>query len=133
HRYIAAFTVAPPGTLSMDNKSPKIAADLSLRNAESNLAARTEPEALHQYIQAATSDNTRKAYRSAIRQFEKWGGRLPSDRNIVVRYLLARAETLNSRTLDLHLTAIRQWHHYLGIIDPIRDPLVRKTIDGIRR
>lgn len=117
----------------MDNKSPKIAADLSLRNAESNLVTRTESEALHQYLQAATSDNTRKAYRSAIRQFEKWGGRLPSDRDPVVRYLLARAETLNSRTLDLHLTAISQWHHYQGIIDPVRDPLVRKTMDGIRR
>ena len=30
---------------------------------------------LQHYLQAATSDNTRKAYRSAIRQFEKWGGR----------------------------------------------------------
>lgn len=50
-----------------------------------------------------------------------------------MRYLLARAESLNPRTLDLHLTAISQWHHYQGISDPVRDPLVRKTIDGIRR
>lgn len=33
------------------------------------------------YVLAATSDNTRKTYRSAIRQFEKWGGRLPTDTN----------------------------------------------------
>jgi hypothetical protein len=30
--------------------------------------------ALQQYIAAATSDNTHKAYRSTIRQFEEWGG-----------------------------------------------------------
>lgn len=117
----------------MNNKPPKQANDLSLRNEDSTLVERQESESLRQYLQAATSDNTRKAYRSAIRQFEKWGGRLPSDRDTVVRYLLARAESLNPRTLDLHLTAISQWHHYQGLIDPVSDPLVRKTMEGVRR
>ncbi|OES24439.1 site-specific integrase [Alteromonas macleodii] len=117
----------------MNSKPPKLATDLSLRNEEPCQIARQGPEALRHYLQAATSDNTRKAYRSAIRQFEKWGGRLPTDRDTVVRYLLARAESLNSRTLDLHLTAIGQWHHYQGIVDPVKDPLVRKTMEGIRR
>ncbi|MAD45957.1 MAG: tyrosine-type recombinase/integrase [Gammaproteobacteria bacterium] len=117
----------------MNNKPPKLATGLSLRNEESGQIARQGSEALRHYLQAATSDNTRKAYRSAIRQFEKWGGRLPTDRDTVVRYLLARAESLNSRTLDLHLTAIGQWHHYQGTVDPVKDPLVRKTMEGIRR
>jgi len=117
----------------MNNKSPKLVSDMSLRNEEPGKVARQDSEALRHYLQAATSDNTRKAYRSAVRQFEKWGGRLPTDRDTVVRYLLARAELLNTRTLDLHLTAISQWHHYQGIADPVKDPLVRKTMEGIRR
>ncbi len=117
----------------MSEKSPETVSRLTLRNSASELPTRQESEALHLYLQAATSDNTRKAYRSAIRQFEKWGGRLPTDRDTVVRYLLARAELLNSRTLDLHLTALSQWHHYQGTIDPVGDPLVRKTMEGIRR
>jgi integrase len=117
----------------MSEKSPETVSRLTLRNSASELPVLQESEALHLYLQAATSDNTRKAYRSAIRQFEKWGGRLPTDRDTVVRYLLARAELLNSRTLDLHLTALSQWHHYQGTIDPVRDPLVRKTMEGIRR
>lgn len=117
----------------MNNKPPIQASNLSLRNKDATLVERQESESLRQYLQAATSGNTRKAYRSAIRQFEKWGGRLPSDRDTVVRYLLARAESLNPRTLDLHLTAISQWHHYQGLIDPVSDPLVRKAMDGIRR
>lgn len=117
----------------MNSKPLTIANDLPLRNAESSLTTRTESESLRHYLQAATSDNTRKAYRSAIRQFEKWGGRLPTDRDTVVRYQLARAESLNPRTLDLHLTAISQWHHHQELIDPVRDPLVRKTMEGIRR
>ena len=55
----------------MNDKSPKKTADLSLRNDESNLIAQQDSELLRHYLQAATSDNTRKAYRSAIRQFEK--------------------------------------------------------------
>ncbi|GER08748.1 recombinase [Iodidimonas muriae] len=117
----------------MTSNQPDQTTDLSLRNDESSQVVRQEAESLRHYLQAATSDNTRKAYRSAIRQFEKWGGRLPTDRDSVVRYLLAKAKSLNSRTLDLHLTAISQWHHYQGIQDPARDPLVRKTMDGIRR
>lgn len=117
----------------MNNKSPKLTTDFSLRNDEPGQLVRQDSKALRHYLQAATSDNTRKAYRSAIRQFEKWGGRLPTDRDSIVKYLLAKAESLNSRTLDLHLTAISQWHHYQGITDPVRDPLVRKTMDGIRR
>ncbi|MEI8647127.1 hypothetical protein P4S73_02955 [Paraglaciecola sp. Hal342] len=69
--------------------------ELSLRNEDSNQVAGQEAESFQQYLQAATSDNTRKAYQSAIRQFEKWGGRLPTDRDTVVRYLLARAESRN--------------------------------------
>jgi integrase len=130
---MAAFLTTSIGILFMNRKTSKTPYDLSLRNEASSQMARPESKSLRHYLQAATSDNTRKAYRSAIRQFEKWGGRLPTDRETVVQYLLARADSLNPRTLDLHLTAISQWHHYQGVIDPVRDPLVRKTMEGIRR
>jgi len=90
-------------------------------------------EDIQKYLHAATSDSTRKAYRSAIRQFEKWGGRLPTDSHSLVGYLLSRADKLNPRTLDLHLTAIGQWHLYQGISNPVSDPLVQKSMRGIRR
>lgn len=106
--------------------------DLPQSDAGTQLIS-SEKELLRTYLKAATSDNTRKTYRSAIRQFEKWGGRLPTDKNIVVSYLLERAEFLSPRTLELHLTAISQWHHTQSYTDPVNDPLVRKTITGIRR
>lgn len=31
------------------------------------------------------------------------------------------------------MTAISQWHHAQALNDPVHDPLVRKTMDGIRR
>ncbi|ABD81222.1 site-specific integrase [Saccharophagus degradans] len=92
-----------------------------------------ESDTIRKYITAATSDNTRKTYRSAIKQFEKWGGRLPSDPQTLIQYLLARAQASSIRTLDLHLTAIGQWHRYQGMENPVDAPLVRKAMEGIRR
>ena len=37
----------------------------------------------HDYIHAATSDNTRKAYQADIRHFTQWGGLLPTVVDIV--------------------------------------------------
>ena len=83
------------------------------------------------YVEKATSDNTRTAYRSDIRHFQQWGGRLPCDPEIVVRYLEDHASLLNSRTLRRRLVAIRQFHRYLGFDDPGSHPLVEKTMRGI--
>lgn len=110
--------------------------NLSNQPAEQSTATlpvSAKAQALRQYLRASTSDNTQKTYRSALRQFEKWGGRLPCEAHNVVDYLLDRAPEVNPRTLDLHLTAISQWHYHQRFNDPVRDPLVRKTMDGIRR
>lgn len=98
-------------------------------NVQSVLSERATSQ---HYLQAATSENTRRTYRSAIRQFERWGGRLPTEREALIRYLLAAAEQRNPRTLDIHITAISQWHQYQGFQDPTKDPNVRKVLEGIR-
>ena len=86
-----------------------------------------------QYIEAATAENTRRTYRSAIRHFERWGGRLPAETRIVSAYLLAYAGALNPRTLSLRLTALRHWHQLQGFPDPTTAPEVRKILRGITR
>lgn len=91
-------------------------------------------EAEHErYLAAATSERTRRTYRSAIRQFERWGGKLPTDELTLIRYCLDRAKTLNPRSLDIHITAISRWHYYQGLFDPTKTPRVHKTLEGIRR
>ena len=93
-----------------------------------------ELAARHQaFLAAATSDNTRRTYRSAIRHFRAWGGALPADESTIIRYLMAYADSLNARTLALRLTALSQWHVYQGFADPASTPTVRKTLAGIAR
>jgi integrase len=85
------------------------------------------------FLAAATSDNTRRTYRSAIRHYMNWGGNLPADEAAIIRYLMAYADSLNPRTLALRLTALSQWHIHQGFTDAASTPTVRKTLAGIER
>jgi len=98
-----------------------------------NKVVKNSPAALpSHYVTAATSDNTRKAYQSDIRQFMNWGGLLPATTDTIVRYLHEKASELNHRTLSRHLTALSHWHHYQSFPDPTSHPLVKKTLAGIK-
>jgi integrase len=83
------------------------------------------------YLQAATSQNTRRAYQADIRHFRHYGGLLPTTPDLLLRYLHAQAQQLNPRTLKRRLVAIRHWHACQGFPDPTGHPLVRKTLTGI--
>ncbi|PPC88020.1 MAG: integrase [Hyphomicrobium sp.] len=105
-----------------------------LNRTGSTALTETELQDRHrQFLSAATSDNTRRAYRSAIRHFQAWGGVLPCEPALVRRYLLTYAEELNTRTLALRLTALSQWHQFQGFADPTGHPDVRTTLRGIAR
>lgn len=99
----------------------------------SQLSAQEEETLLQSLVFSATSDNTRRSYRSAVRHFYRWGGFLPCDSATILRYLVAYWDTLNPRTLALRLTALSQWHKSQGFPDPTSDPTVRKALKGIKR
>jgi integrase len=105
-----------------DIKSEVLHSDLSL-----------QPWITNPYLAAATSSNTRKAYRSDIKHFEKWGGILPATPDKIVQYLQAFANVLNTRTLARRLIAIKHWHDYQGFPNPVLHPVVIKTMTGITR
>ncbi|MGY6258608.1 site-specific integrase [Paraburkholderia caledonica] len=84
------------------------------------------------YLEAATRDNTRRSYQSAIRHFEvDWGGFLPASADAIARYLADHAESLSVNTLRSRLAALAQWHQTQGFPDPTKTPHVRKVLKGI--
>lgn len=88
---------------------------------------------IDQYLDAATRDNTRQSYHSAIRHFEiEWGGFLPATADSIARYLADHAETLAINTLRQRLAALAQWHIEQGFPDPTKAPVVRKVFRGIQ-
>ena len=86
-----------------------------------------------EYIEAATSDNTRQAYQSDIQHFQEKVGPLPATPDQVEAYLRLCAQSYNPRTLQRRLTALRQWHKLQQCPDPTDHPLVQKTMRGIAR
>ena len=84
------------------------------------------------YLQAATRDNTRRSYRTAIEHFEvAWGGVLPTTAEQLARYLAEHAGKLSLNTLRQRLAALAQWHQDQGFPDPTKVPLVKKVLKGI--
>ncbi|MEC4722844.1 site-specific integrase [Noviherbaspirillum sp. CPCC 100848] len=119
-------------TDKFDGPMANIGSELDLRTGGTVLNAELTVQH-RQLLAAATSDNTRRAYRSSINHFLAWGGRLPCEEPMIIAYLLAYAESLNPRTLSLRLTALSQWHLHQGFPNPASTPTVRKTMAGILR
>lgn len=89
---------------------------------------------IDQYIHAATRQNTRRSYQSAIHHYEvEWRGYLPATAESVARYLADYAETLAINTLRHRLAALGQWHIDQGFPDPTKAPIVRKVFRGIQQ
>lgn len=88
---------------------------------------------IDRYLQAATRDNTRIAYQSAIRHYEEeWGGLLPATANAVAHYLSDYADQLTSSSLKARLSALARWHQDQGFPDPTKTAVVRSVMKGIR-
>lgn len=106
------------------------------------LAARgplaTAADAARDYIRAAKAKNTRRAYRSDWRDFEKWAAQagvtaLPAAPATVGLYLATRAATLRPATLARRLVALTLAHRAAGHALDTRAPEIHETMAGIRR
>lgn len=82
---------------------------------------------------AAQSTATQRSYAADVRHFKSYGGTIPASPAIVTEYLAAFAGTSAVATLQHRLIAIHRVHIDQGIPSPIMDPLVKRTMQGIRR
>lgn len=90
------------------------------------------PLAVADYIRASLSNSSRRAYRSDIEHFQRWGGFIPSPPELVAHYLANHAGVLSAATLARRLVSISKAHTTQGYPSPARDDLVRATLRGIR-
>ena len=99
---------------------------------EISLLGCRDPKIL-EFIAAATSANTRRAYQSDLAHFLAWGGSIPATAEQVARYLADHAAVLSMATLARRLAGIRAAHVARGLPDPTKAELIRLTFRGIRR
>ena len=87
------------------------------------------------FLQGLGQTAKAKTYNSAIRQYQKWGGLLPSTSGKVEQYLVYQATKstpMASTSLSLHVAALRYWHTWHNFNDPTQSIRVRETLSGIR-
>jgi site-specific recombinase XerD len=92
------------------------------------------------FMEAAKAENSRRAYRSDWRQFEKWCRShglvcLPAATETVALYLTALAADHKPASLARKLTSITKAHQAAGFPTPasMQNAVVSETLKGIRR
>ncbi|MEZ5583321.1 MAG: integrase, partial [Candidatus Competibacteraceae bacterium] len=95
-------------------------------------AALTQPVTVADYVQAATADNTRRAYQEDLQRFLAWGGFLPCEPEQLADYLAFHGETHAPATLARWAVSIGRAHTTLGLENPAKTDLVRTVLRGIR-
>jgi integrase len=85
------------------------------------------------YVQAGIAPATKRAYRADLDHFRAWGGTIPATDALVAAYLADHAAVLKVSTLTRRLAAVSIAHDARDLSNPVRTPLVRATMRGIRR
>jgi integrase len=68
-----------------------------------------------------------------LRHFQAWGGRFPETAERLASYLTEHATLLKVATMQRRLASISVVHEAQGLANPVRSPLIRATMRGIRR
>jgi len=122
---MAADQSMPPAIAGV-TKSPRAKKPLK--------TAQAQPSALvASYAAAAQSNATTRSYDADIRHFKQHGGSIPATPTMVAEYLANFAGILAVSTLQHRLIAIHRAHTDVGLMSPVMDSLVKRTMQGIRR
>lgn len=90
-------------------------------------------DSISRYISASIADTTRKAYRTDLADFVRWGGSIPCSPEMIAAYLIDRADNLSPVTLARRLVAIGRAHASQQLTDPTKADIVRSVLRGIKR
>jgi integrase len=85
------------------------------------------------YTKAAQSDSTRRSYAQDVRHFKAYGGEIPATAEMVAEYIAAFGGKLAIATIEHRLIAIHRAHVDQGLESPVRNTLVKRTMQGVRR
>lgn len=103
--------------------------NFSIQRTDSSLTKLTAGN----YIDAAQSKATKLGYAKDVQHFIKLGGSIPATPDQVMKYLADIATFLAVATIERRLIAISRAHTDSGHESPVSHPLVKRTMQGIRR
>lgn len=84
-------------------------------------------------LRASLSEATQKAYASDLRHYRQVQGPLPAKPSQVALYLAKCSSSHACATLSRRMAALDRWHQSQGYASPVKSPVVREALRGIRR
>jgi len=138
----ATQVMGVPGTMNIRTETTIDNSQLSIPisrafEAENQLPAddgnRPLATAVSQYVAAAVSDNTRRAYQGDLADFLKWGGSVPCSPETLAAYIANRATDHSPHTITRRVVGISRAHVSQGLPDPAKNDLVRTVLRGVRK
>ncbi len=98
------------------------------------LGGRGVSQEVRQLLSAVFSDNTKRAYKSDLQSFLRWGGNIPSNPEEITQYIAENCPRLSVVTLRRHISALVNIHMALELPEnPAQHSLVAKTLKGAAR
>ncbi|WP_249166425.1 site-specific integrase [Bradyrhizobium sp. JYMT SZCCT0428] len=85
------------------------------------------------FVENSVSENSRRAYLSDLREYERSGGSIPTSPEMLAAHIAQNAGRLSVATLVRRLASISKAHEVGGLPNPTRSALVRATLRGIKR
>ena len=122
-------TIYAPESLNLSPDFTNDNSQLSVPNFE----ALEVEKRVNQYVSAAISENSRRAYRGDLADFMNWGGVVPCSAETLAAYIANRAEAHSPHTITRRVVGISRAHVSQGLPDPAKNDLVRTVLRGVRK
>lgn len=90
-------------------------------------------DAANDLLRHSLSDNTERALRGDLAQFQDWGGSLPATPATVCAYIGDHAGQHAVATIQRRVASISKAHEMAGLPNPCRAEIVKATLSGLRR
>ena len=94
---------------------------------------RDEAEQIEDLLRHSLAANTIRAHQSDLQHYLGWGGHVPATSSEVAAYIASFAGKLAVSTIERRIATIAKAHDTLGMENPCRSPLVKATLQGLRR
>jgi integrase len=92
-----------------------------------------EGEQIEDLLRHSLAANTIRAHQSDMQHYLGWGGTVPASPSEVAAYIAAFAGKLAVSTIERRTATLSKAHDTLGVENPCRSPLVKSTLQGLRR
>jgi integrase len=92
-----------------------------------------EAEQIEDLLRHSLAANTIRAHQSDMQHYLGWGGKMPAMPSEIAAYIAAYAGKLAVSTVERRIATLSKAHDTLRVDNPCRSPLVKATLQGLRR